>query len=299
MQLVFCADPLDLSQPDPAFAHEVQAAQELGAQTSLISFEALAYEGNAEKAVRRVRVDGSVLAMYRGWMLRPERYAALYEALGRRRVQLINDPAAYRQCHYLPESYPLIEGHTPKTVWLRTAGSVSIDEIMELLQRFGERPVIVKDFVKSQKHYWEEACYIPSASDRAAVERVVRRFLELQGDYLEEGLVFREYVELEPLAIHTRSRMPLTQEYRLFWLDGEPVSVLEYWSEGQYGRLTPPVDLFREIAQRTGAASLRWMLPGGRAAAGSSSSWVTDRCPRCRNMSIRGISTALCWPAGA
>ena len=34
--------------------------------------------------------------------------------------------------------------------------------------------------VESQKHAWEAACFIPSASDREEVERVVRRFLELR-----------------------------------------------------------------------------------------------------------------------
>jgi ATP-grasp domain, R2K clade family 3 len=103
--------------------------------------------------------------------------------------------------------------------------------------------------VKSQKHYWQEACFIPSASDRAAVERVVRRFLELQGEDLAEGLVFREFVDFEPLAQHSRSGMPLTREYRIFILDGEPIYWTEYWEEGDYGDGALPVDFFREAAR--------------------------------------------------
>src|SRR5450432_3294033 len=66
------------------------------------------------------------------------------------------------------------------------------DEVMALLRPFGEKPIIVKDYVKSRKHEWNEACYIPCASDRQAVERVVMGFLHLQGEDLNEGLVFRE-----------------------------------------------------------------------------------------------------------
>jgi hypothetical protein len=47
--------------------------------------------------------------------------------------------------------------------------------------------------VKSRKHEWAEACYIPSAADRQQVECVVTRFLALQGDDLNKGLVFRVY----------------------------------------------------------------------------------------------------------
>ena len=36
------------------------------------------------------------------------------------------------------------------------------------------------------------------------------------------GLVCREFVELEPLARHSKSGMPLTKEFRLFFLDARP-----------------------------------------------------------------------------
>ena len=108
----------------------------------------------------------------------------------------------------------------------------------------------MKDFVKSRKHEWEEACFIPSASDRGAVERVVRRFLALQGPDLSEGLVFREFVEFEPLGRHSRSGMPLTKEFRIFFLDGLPIFRTPYWEEADYEGETPPIVHFAETASR-------------------------------------------------
>ena len=119
---------------------------------------------------------------------------------------------------------------------------------MEALAPFGDAPVVVKDFVKSRKHEWAEACFIPSAADRGAVERVVGRFLELQGDDLAGGLVFREFVEFEPVGIHPRSGMPLTEEYRAFWLDGVPVFWAPYWAEGDYRASEPPIGQFAGVA---------------------------------------------------
>ena len=119
---------------------------------------------------------------------------------------------------------------------------------MEALAPFGDAPVVVKDFVKSRKHEWAEACFIPSAADREAVERVVGRFLELQGEDLAEGLVFREYVEFEPVGVHPRSGMPLTEEYRIFWLDGVPVFWSPYWDEGDYRGSEPPIERFAGVA---------------------------------------------------
>ena len=62
---------------------------------------------------------------------------------------------------------------------------------MEKLRPFGDNPVILKDYVKSQKHAWGEACFIPSASDRYAVERVVQKFLQLQGSDVAGGVAYQ------------------------------------------------------------------------------------------------------------
>lgn len=250
MRLLFCADPLDTRSPDPAFHLEVEAARQLGVRFSLFSYETLVNESDAAKAVRRVDAgDDNEVTVYRGWMLRPEHYTHLYEALIERGVRLINTPAGYRHCHYLPESYHLLVGQTPRTVWLPT-GEASLDQVMAILEPFGIGPVVVKDYVKSQKHRWLEACFIPSAADREGVERVVSEFVCLQGADLNEGLVFREFVEFEPVGVHPSSGMPLTREYRTFILDGEPLLTADYWAEGNYEGEKPSLQTFRELVHR-------------------------------------------------
>ncbi len=250
MRLLFCANPLDRQRPDPLYAREMDAARAAGFDCSLLNFEALTDEHDAEAAVRHIApADEQEPGVYRGWMLRPEAYARLHAALAARGIALINTPAAYRHCHYLPESYPIIQGHTPRSVWLEASAGLAIEQIMQALQPFGDAPVIVKDYVKSRKHEWAEACYIPSAADRSAVERVVTRFLALQGDDLSEGLVFREFVPFEPLTQHPKSGMPLTREFRLFFLDGTLLLAAAYWDEGEYGDLQPPVERFADIAR--------------------------------------------------
>jgi hypothetical protein len=230
----------------------VDAADRLGLLRALVDFEALVDESNLTRALRAIPAQSEpVLGVFRGWMLRPVHYASLYAALLDRNVRLINDPEAYRHCHYLPASYERIAKWTPRTVWLPlTPGSStpSREILQPLLSPFGKNPLIVKDYVKSRKHEWLEACFIPSAADMDRVESVVGRFLELQGDDLAEGLVFREYVPFVPLATHSRSSMPLTREYRIFWLDGEPLLTAPYWEEGDYAGSEPPIATFRPVA---------------------------------------------------
>ncbi|MDQ2715765.1 MAG: ATP-grasp domain-containing protein [Chloroflexota bacterium] len=254
MRIIFCSDYWNRTIPDAAYEAEAEAARRLRLNYSLINIEALIEQQNAARAVRNVDPAATEeVAVYRGWMLKPDAYERLYTALAGKGLLLINTPAAYMHCHYLPESYHLLAGVTPRSAWLKTGPVVSMDEVMTALQQFGDRPVIVKDFVKSQKHEWYEACYIPSATDRQAVERVVTRFLELQGADLNEGLVFREFLEFEPLTTHSKSGMPLIREFRLFVLDGQIILATPYWEEGDYGNdahTVLPLDDFAQIAQK-------------------------------------------------
>lgn len=244
MILLFPADPLNTRQVDPFYEAEMQAAETANITCAVISFETLLV--NPQQAVRSVP-SGDSLAVYRGWMMTVEQYEGFYNALALRAIQLINDPAMYRHTHHLPESYPLIAKQSAKTVWLNAQST--LDEIMEALRIFGTSPVILKDYVKSQKHYWNEACYIPSAADEVAVERVVGRFLDLQGSDLVGGLVFREYLAFEPLPTQSQKGLPLTKEFRLFWLDGTCLYATEYWDDADYGGSAVPAEIFNLIAQ--------------------------------------------------
>jgi hypothetical protein len=249
MRIVFCSEPFFPLRVDAAYESEAEAARDSGFDFDLVDFEALVDAENPLAAIRKIREQPApVTAVYRGWMLKPEKYALLYQALANRHINLINSPAQYKHCHYLPESYSLIENCTPKTISIKPDSDFNFDDVFRRLSVFGNKPLILKDYVKSRKHEWHEACFIPSASDRTAVERVVNRFLELQGEDLNEGLVFREFVEFQPLAAHSKSKMPLTKEFRLFFLDGELLDYFEYWDEGDYSGNRPPENIFADVA---------------------------------------------------
>lgn len=251
MLLLFCSDPLAPHQPDEAFAAEAEAARACGWEVGLIYFEALVTGQPLSQVLRRVpRVESPQVAVYRGWMLRPEQYERLYDGLADRGITLVNSPDAYTHGHHLPASYDVVREWTPRTVWTREVGPGAEDAWMRLLESFGDRPVLVKDFVKSRKHEWAEACFIPSASDRDAVSRVARRFLALQGEDLNEGLVFREFVEFVPLAGHPRSGMPRVREFRAFILDGRPLLEVPYWDDVDQVGAGPSLGDFADVFSR-------------------------------------------------
>lgn len=250
MRIIYCDSVFDPKTVEPDYETEKNSALHSGFNVSIISFEELE-NGNTETALKYVKKsEPQEQGVYRGWMLTPYFYEKLYNGLLTKGIELINSPSEYEHCHYLPQSYDKIEDITPKSNWIKLKESVDFKAIHALTDQFGDNPIIVKDYVKSEKHNWEEACFIPNASDKSKVEAVVKRFIELRGDSLNEGLVFRRFEALEFLTKHSQSGMPLTKEFRLFFANKKIVSVFNYWDEGEYGNLKPDLKSFTQIAQR-------------------------------------------------
>ncbi|MFD0991690.1 ATP-grasp domain-containing protein [Tenacibaculum geojense] len=247
MKIIFCDSVIDNKVVEPDYQSEFDSAKENGFETHVFSFEELT-DGNINGALKFIKnSDTKEYGIYRGWMMKPKVYEQFYNGLLKKNIQLINNPTEYEHCHYLPNSYDKIVGETPKSNWTK---DLTKTKIIELTNEFGVKPIIVKDFVKSEKHNWNDACFIPNASDKTKVEKIIARFLELRGDYLNEGIVFREFEELEFLTDHSKSGMPLTKEFRIVFLNKNVVQIYNYWDEGNYDSEKPDIDFFKNIAKR-------------------------------------------------
>ncbi|MET9467463.1 ATP-grasp domain-containing protein [Streptomyces sp. NPDC006544] len=213
--VLYCADPLDERRVDAHFAGEARALRAHGAAVALVDHGAL-LAGDADRAVARVPAGAGAL-WYRGWMVPAERYADLDAALRERGGALRVSPQAYRRAHELPGWYGPFAELTPASGWLPVAPGRAPDSarLAELAGALPSRSGIVKDYVKSRKHQWAEACHLPDLTDRAAVQRVVSRFVELQGDDLAGGVVLRAFE-------HFTAAADTAAEVRVWWRDGEP-----------------------------------------------------------------------------
>jgi ATP-grasp domain-containing protein len=201
--LLVPGDVLRPRRPDEHFAAEVAAAREAGLDVAVVDHDALAGAGDADAAVARVPSGGE--AVYRGWMLRAEQYAAMAAALGRRGVGLRTEPAQYRRAHELPGWYAALAPVTPVSVWTVGDGRADFDEAATGL---GGGPAVLRDYTKSMKHYWHEAAFVPDAADPPAAWRVASRFRELRGDDFTGGFVLRRFESFTGA------------EARTWWVDG-------------------------------------------------------------------------------
>ncbi|WNV84658.1 ATP-grasp domain-containing protein [Umezawaea sp. Da 62-37] len=202
MLLLVPSDPLRPNRPDEHFAAEAVAARAAGVAVGLVDHDLLV-RGEAGRAVVKVPAGGD--AVYRGWMVRGERYAEFVEALGRKGVSMRTSAEQYRRAHELPGWYGGLAAVTPESVWTAGFGREGFDRARE---RSGAGPVVLRDYVKSMKHYWHEAAFIPEAGDGEAAWAVARRFVELRGDEAVGGFVLRRFERFT------------SAEVRTWWVDG-------------------------------------------------------------------------------
>ena len=216
--ILYCCDPLNPRAVDGHFSGESRAARTAGATTALIDHDAL-LRGDEHAAVRRVPRDlGAV--WYRGWMIPTLRYQRLAEALDQRGARLVVGARQYQAAHELPGWYPAFAEVTPRSVWLPSPPGVApdIDALAALVAPLGGGPAVVKDFVKSRKHEWSEACFVADLADAAELHRVVARFVQLQEEFLAGGVVVRGFERFDRDL----------GEARVWWLDGEPVMITSH-----------------------------------------------------------------------
>ena len=216
--VLFCRDPLTSSRVDGHFAWQANTVRDLDGQVALIDHDAL-MAGDPDAAVRKVPRDLGA-AWYRGWMIPSSGYADLATALADRGVSLQVEPDRYRRAHELPGWYDIFAPVTPLSVHLPWEPSVvpTAEDLEPLAAALGPGPGVVKDYIKSRKFEWREACFIPDLSDLYTTTRVVARMVELQAESLAGGIVLRRFERYEHLAGRT-------VEARVWWLDGVPIHV--------------------------------------------------------------------------
>lgn len=228
INFIFCNHVLYPQRVDEAFEKEYQAAG-LEHPCALFSYEDLE---TGKLSLYGENISG--LTIYRGWMMKPELYRTFYKKLEERGILLINTPEEYERYHMLPGWYDDFKEYTPKSVW-ETQGTV---ESAMHLTRGLEGSYIVKDYVKSRKHEWYDACFIKNIADKKNTESVIRNFIERQESDLVGGVVLRKYEKLVPAGFNEKSGMPLSEEYRVFVYAGRVMMIDDYWDTGKKAALS-------------------------------------------------------------
>lgn len=236
---------------DPFWEKEAEAAKSVGFGISLVSDQ-----NDAGPLLLRGRADNY---LYRGWILKPYFYEQLSFALG---SSLLTGLDKYLWSYDFPKWYEVLtEAETPKSFIFtaETIQKIGLDgialEVSDFCIDSQINQLLLKDYLKSRKHEWYDACFIKDAynPDHSDLIRVMTNFFELQGRDFYGGLVFREFLKLKKLGIHPKSGMPLPIEFRTFFLNQEPLITSMYWNNDipyPEGVEQPPQAWLEEIGKK-------------------------------------------------
>ncbi|NES95163.1 MAG: ATP-grasp domain-containing protein [Desertifilum sp. SIO1I2] len=177
MRFLFPSDYFNPKQVDEAYSEQVGCLQNVGFEASTISLEALALRS---AKIFPVPKPGETL-IYRGWMLAPNDYSRLVEAVRNTDADVLTSDDEYLATHYLPNWYPLIRDLTPETHFFSIE-----DDLERQLGELGWNRFFIKDYVKSLKTSVGSMIDEPSA-----IRTVVAEMQKFRGN-IEGGICVRQ-----------------------------------------------------------------------------------------------------------
>lgn len=241
INFLFCNHPLYQKKVDEDYEKEYQEAG-LHHPCALFSYEDLE-RGNLSMFGESI----SGLTIYRGWMMKPEMYSVFYSLLEKQDIYLINSPEEYEKYHTLPGWYNDFSTETIQSIW-ETEGK---PENLQSMTKQLNGPYIVKDYVKSRKHEWYDACFIKEISDENNTAKIIHNFVNRQSESLTGGIVLRKFIMLNQIGFHEKSGMPISEEYRVFVFVGKILIMDNYWTEKESVRLSKDeISWIEDIARR-------------------------------------------------
>ena len=203
--ILFPSSYFSEKRPDEDLQAEFDAVQNTGLfESRLFSYDKWFHEGRLSITCGD---RTPACAIYRGWMMKPEQYAAFYQQLREKGITLVTTPEEYARFHLFPNIYPALGTDTaPMLVF--PDGRVDLDAVKAAFPRF-----MVKDYVKSVK-----GTQFPKFFDRsitqAEFDRHMEEFYKLRGDLYTGGVCIKEYLSLKQYGAHVN-------EYRVFYMDHE------------------------------------------------------------------------------
>lgn len=163
---------------------------------------------NGEKLKIVFYGDIGGLCIYRGWMLKSEKYTELYNELLSQNIKLINTPNEYETCHEFPNVYEKLKKLTPKIEVFEDRKTIDWNIVKSELKKF-----MMKDYVKSVKGSNFPVFFDDFYTDEQ-LNNYVETFKDLRGTLYVKGIVLKQFVNLDIIN-------NTTNEYRGFYLNGK------------------------------------------------------------------------------
>jgi hypothetical protein len=209
--------------PESVFEREFDAARENGFSVHLFGEDVRSREG-AERALAGLPDGNGTTLLYRGWILTEIEYRDLHAAAEERGYRLVSSPEQYSEVTFFPNYFSKIADRSPHAVWTETPDAYAAWTASRTL---GDGPFVIKDHVKSAKHKWLDACFVPKGASRERFEEIAEALRAEQGAAFHGGFVVKTYVPLKAVE-RGPYEYPTCDEYRIFYWQRRRLAMSHY-----------------------------------------------------------------------
>ena len=247
--IIMPGDYFNPKNPDSSFEEEYNSAKKFG-NVFLFRLEEF-IEGDILKRLPQSESPKEKI-FYHGWMMSAEQYRKFYLTLEGKGYRLTNPPAHHTAFNYFNGWYSAIEGLTPKSVMVYDDNVRAVLDAAMALQKETKSALIIKDAVKSLKHDWLKACFIPEGADALYMAKVIATFLMTKKEYndLKLPVVIRQFEKLVSLGAHPKSGMPISHEYRTYVHNGKVLLQAPYWETAYQEDEEPPAEFIQSLIDK-------------------------------------------------
>lgn len=222
--ILFPYDYFNNKEVDPDLKQEYEAALQTGL-FNVILFDYDRYLEDGKLTINPLP-DEHIKAVYRGWMLKPDKYKEFYDLLRERNITLITTPQEYELFHIFPNVYPYLKDDTAKMIVFDSAQDIDLKRVKNEFGRF-----MVKDFVKSVKGTSFPKYFENNVTEDEFNEQM-KLFMEYRGGLYTGGICFKEYLDLKRYDNRTN-------EYRVFYINHEVATVSRNSGQADYASAPP------------------------------------------------------------
>lgn len=230
--IVFPSSFFSVSKVDEDLQKEYDAVIETG----LFEVVLFGYEKwfDEDKLVLQNAPEKEHLAVYRGWMMRPDKYERFYNLLLENNIRLVTKTEEYKQMHIFPNVYESVREDTAKIEIYPLHSQIDVEQLKKSFDRF-----MVKDYVKSVK-----GTEFPKFFDHSITQEKFDNWMEVfykyRGDLLTGGICIKEFLDLKQYG-------EKTNEYRVFYINHEIATICRNSGQADF-TAEPPKELLEKYS---------------------------------------------------
>lgn len=231
--VVFPSSFMNSKKVDEDLQQEYEAVKSVGLfDTVIFGYEKWFTEG---QLVINIQPEEQRMAIYRGWMMKPEQYERFNTLLLEKNIQLITGPEEYKLMHIFPNVYPFLIEDTAKMEIFPLHSQIDVEKLKQSFDRF-----MVKDYVKSVKGT-EFPRYFDKTITQKDFDKWMEVFYKYRGNLLTGGICIKEFLDLKRYG-------GKPNEYRVFYINHEAATISRNSGQGIYAPL-PPQELIDKYSK--------------------------------------------------